>query len=371
MTETRLPVTLLTGFLGSGKSTLLNKILSHDSTDRIAVIVNEFGAVGLDHDLIEATDEEVVLMASGCLCCSIRGDLSQTLTNLLDRREQGELAFDRVVIETTGLADPAPIRQTLLVDYALVTTTVLDGVVTLVDAANGQNTLDTQFEAVSQTATADLLVLSKTDLVSDAEIETLATRLKDINPTAQIINVTEVATDPQMIFGLSGIRRGATGPQALAWMTRQDLRPVTTDPFANISGFSKTPPRPVFSPHDARIQSGSITLDTPVDDEVFDHWLDTLVALKGPNLLRVKGIVFLKGIEPPFVFHGVQHIFDRPEPLANWYPGNTTTRVVVIARDMTKAEIERSLDMLRATKSSVPQPKVFPGWDAVAPDSIT
>lgn len=367
MPETRLPVTLLTGFLGAGKSTLLNKILSDDGPDRIAVIVNEFGEVGLDHDLIQASDEEVVLMASGCLCCSIRGDLSQTLTNLLDRRKLGELAFDRVVIETTGLADPAPIRQTLLVDYALVTSTILDGVVTLVDAANGQKTLDAQFEAVSQAATADLLVLSKTDLVSCAEITNLTTRLKDINPTAQIITVTEAATDPRKMFGLSGIRRDATGHQALTWITRQEPSPEATDPLANLSGLSKGPSQPVFSPHDSRIQSGSITLETPVDDKVFDHWLDTLVALRGPNLLRVKGIVFLKGIETPFVFHGVQHIFDRPEALASWDPDNTATRIVVIARDMTQAEIERSLDMLRATKRAKPHPKVFPGWDAVKP----
>ena len=367
MPETRLPVTLLTGFLGAGKSTLLNNILSSDNPDRIAVIVNEFGEVGLDHDLIEATDEEVVLMASGCLCCSIRGDLSQTLTTLLDRREQGDLAFDRVVIETTGLADPVPIRQTLLMDYALVTTCVLDGVVTLVDAANGQKTLDAQFEAVSQAATADLLVLSKTDLVSGAEVAALTARLKDTNPTAQIITATDVATDPQKMFGLSGIRREATGPQALAWLRRQEPSPAPTDPLANLSGLSKAPSQPVFSPHDVRIQSGSITLDTPVADEVFDHWLDTLVALKGPNLLRVKGIVFLEDIETPFVFHGVQHIFDRPEPLTNWDPNDTKTRIVVIARDMTQAEIERSLDMLRATKREKPQPKVFPGWDSVKP----
>jgi G3E family GTPase len=361
MTDHRLPVTLLTGFLGAGKSTLLNKVLAQPGKEKIAVVVNEFGEVGLDHDLIEATDEEVVLLSSGCLCCSMRDDLSKTLADLIERRTRGVLDFDRVVIETTGLADPAPIRQTLLRDYYLARATHMDGVVTMVDASNGKATLDAQFEAVSQAATADLLLISKTDIAAPIATAALRRRLEKLNPTAEILNVAEAVEDPRRLWGLSALRRNADATQALNWLTRAPADAAPADPLVNLSGFAPKNLVRRFSPHDARIESASITLTEPLEDAVFDHWLDTLVALKGPDLLRVKGIVFLKGLKTPFVFHGVQHIFDRPEPLHNWPEGDTTSRVVVIARDMTNPELQRSLDMLRAT-AAPKQEEVFPGW---------
>ncbi|MBT8152580.1 GTP-binding protein [Epibacterium ulvae] len=362
MSETRLPVTLLTGFLGAGKSTLLNKVLSDGTSGRIAVVVNEFGEVGLDHDLIEATSEEVVLLTSGCICCSIQGDLAETLLDLVKRRDAGDLDFERIVIETTGLADPAPIQQTMLVDRTLTSIVYLDGVVTLVDAVNGQKTLDAQFEAVSQAATADLLLLTKTDLAQPEEIQSLRARLETLNTTAQMAEVAAAVSDPTMLWGLSGMRRDVTTIDALAWMSRDTAPAPAADPFANLSGLNLQPKTESFSPHDARIASASITLDGPLEDVVFDKWLDTLVALKGRDLLRLKGIVFIKGMEHPFVFHGVQHIFDLPVPLKNWPKGDTTSRIVVIARDMTPAQLERSLDMLRATKGDTKQAAVFPGW---------
>ncbi len=169
MNDQRIPLTLLTGFLGAGKTTLLNEVLADASAGRVAVIVNEFGEAGLDHDLMEQSSEEVILMQSGCLCCSIRGDLSNTISSLVGRKNRKEIEFDRLLIETTGLADPGPITQTLLVDAILARTTVLDGIVTVADAANGPKTLDAQFEAVSQVAMADLIIVSKTDLITAAE----------------------------------------------------------------------------------------------------------------------------------------------------------------------------------------------------------
>ena len=345
MTDPRVPVTLLTGFLGAGKTTLLNAVLSDSSAGRIAVIVNEFGEAGLDHDLIEESSDDVVLMQSGCLCCSVRGDLARTMAGLMARRNAGELSFERVVIETTGLADPGPILQTLLVDPSLARTTRMDGVVTVVDAAHGPTTLDAQFEAVSQVAMADLVVLSKTDLVTPEQIVMLEERLRAINPGLRILHAIRGEGTPDKIWGLSGLRHGAAPDQVLAWTRAADTAP---DPLANLSGLSASKPAPAsVSPHDSRIGTASVILDEPISDAAFDHWLNTLIALRGPDILRVKGIVFLKNIDAPFVFHGVQHIFDPPVQMLNWPGGDRRSRIVVIARDISRPELQRSLDMLR------------------------
>lgn len=363
-TEKRMPLTLLTGFLGAGKSTLLNKLLATPEAGRVAVIVNEFGEVGLDHDLIESSSDEVILMASGCLCCSIRGDLADTVAQLLMRRARGELSFDRIVIETTGLADPAPIQQTVLTDRILSRAVYLDGLVTVVDCANGPQTLDAQFEAVSQVATADLILLSKTDLVMPAEVDALTARLRGLNATAEITPVATVTDSPQRMWGLSGVRRDVGASDAVAWLSAPvSARSGGADPLANLSGLAPAPA--TDAPHDSRISSVSIVIEEPLQDAIFDVWLDTLIAMRGPQILRVKGIVFLQGIDHPFVFHGVQHIFDPPVPLRDWPAGDTTSRIVVIARDMTSPELSRSLDMLRSEIAPDAPPPLFPGWQPV------
>lgn len=343
--DSRIPVTLLTGFLGAGKTTVLNRILATASSGQIAVIVNEFGEAGLDHDLIEAVEDEVILMQSGCLCCSIRGDLSRTIADLLARRDAGKLNFDRVVIETTGMADPGPILQTLLVDPLLARDTRMDGIVTVVDAVNGQTTLDAQFEAVSQVAMADLILLGKIDLATTQDIDTLAARLRGLNLTAPIIRQDKGALASDRLWGLSGLRHDATRQEAISWTTP----PPAPEPFANLSGLvSNGSEKPAFTPHDTRISSVSIVIDHPLRDVAFDLWLDTLVALKGPDILRIKGIVFLEGLDTPFVFHGVQHVFDPPVPLKSWSGADRKSRIVVIGRDLTRPELQRSFDMLRA-----------------------
>ncbi|KIC40362.1 cobalamin biosynthesis protein P47K [Ruegeria sp. ANG-R] len=352
----RVPVTLLTGFLGAGKTTLLNQVLSASSSGPIAVIVNEFGEAGLDHDLIETVDGDVMLMPSGCLCCSIRGDLSDTFVKLLARKDEGILNFDRVVIETTGLADPGPILQTLLVDPYLGRNTRMDGVVTVVDAVNGPATLDAQFEAVSQVVMADLIVLSKTDLVSKTSVKAVTERLRALNPTADIIRPSDREFEPKRLWSLTSLREDARQQDALAWTTPK----VAEDPLGNLSGLKPTSTMSSattseFRRHDTDIASISIVLDEALDDDVFDRWFDTLIAYKGQDILRVKGILFLDGIDTPFAFHGVQHIFDPPVPLKNWTGEDRRTRIVLIGRNLERSEIQRSLDLLRKTQPTQTQ----------------
>jgi len=203
--DKRIPVTLLTGFLGAGKTTLLNRLVRDPAAGRVAVIMNEFGPVGLDHDLIEQSTEETILMQSGCLCCTFRGDISKTLGSLMARLKRDELDFDRVIIETTGIADPAPILHTLVVDDLIAPYYRMDGVVTLADAATGAVTLDTHSEAVSQIAMADRIVVTKTDLVSSENVAAFEARLVKLNERATRIHAQHGAVPVGSLFGISAM----------------------------------------------------------------------------------------------------------------------------------------------------------------------
>lgn len=357
--DTRIPVTLITGFLGAGKTTLLNHLVRDPKSGRIAVIMNELGDVGLDHDLIEESVEETILMEAGCICCSIRGDLIKTLGKLVARRNRGELTFDRVVIETTGIADPGPILHSLVVDQFVGQCFRMDGVVVLADAATGLATLDTQFEAVQQVAMADLIVISKVDLVSPIELSLFEARIDKINSTAKRIEADHGRVRGGALFDLSAMRGNVMSDGVSDWL---GLSPPAPDPFmgqkplAGLSGLgldkqkSASVPLPQVGSHAPlahRICSASIEVEGPIPADVFDFWLDTLIALKGSDILRIKGIVHVEGVQWPFVFHGVQHIFEAPVPLKSWAGQTTTSRIVVIARDMEEAELQASLQTLR------------------------
>jgi G3E family GTPase len=355
----RTPVTLLTGFLGAGKTTLLNELIRDPEAGRIAVIMNEFGDVGLDHDLIEEATNEVMLMQSGCICCTFRGDIVKTLTSLMARLKRGELSFDRVVIETTGIADPAPIIHTLLVDDLVARHYRFDGVVTVADAATGLATIDQHDEAVSQIAMADLIVVTKTDLVSEDDVVRFEDRIGIVNSAAPRIHADHGHVPTGRLFGLSALKEDATSDEIAQWLGIGEAHTDAHDHHHHDHDHSHHNHGPIVS--------ASIEIMEPVPANVFDLWLDMLIALKGPDILRMKGIVHVEGMEYPFVFHGVQHIFDMPVPLKSWTGSNANSRVVLIARNMTKEELTGSLDMLRMqpkeiqTKSSdVAEPVEMP-----------
>ncbi|MCV6595506.1 MAG: GTP-binding protein [Mangrovicoccus sp.] len=358
--DDRIPVTLLTGFLGAGKTTLLNHLIRDPGAGRIAVIMNELGDVGLDHDLIEAATEEIILMQSGCICCSIRGDLLTSLDALLARRDQGALDFDRIVIETTGIADPGPILHTLVVDDRTAPRYRMDGVVVLADAAAGPGTLNQQFEAVQQIAMADLIILSKTDLVTAQELAQFQTRLQSITPSAQQLCADHGQVPAGALFGLSAMRANVTTKGLSDWLgMSRDMGAAKPDPLAQLTAFAEKPQHAAplrqtgaRAALDHRISAASIEISDPIPANTFDFWLDTLIALKGPDILRVKGIVHVEDTPWPFVFHGVQHIFDAPVPLKSWSGSEMTSRVVVIARDMAQADLQASLETLRLRPNS-------------------
>ncbi len=272
-----IPVTLLTGFLGSGKTTVLNHILKQPDMAETAVIVNEFGEIGIDHLLVESATDDIVLMASGCLCCTVRSDIADTLLNLFVGRANGKVPnFVRVVIETTGLADPAPILHTLISDPLVAARYSLDGVVAVVDAVNGATTLDNQPEAVKQAAVADRLLLTKSDLATPATAEALRARLAALNPSAPIIGVAHGAVDPALLFNL-----GFYNPQTKSVDVQRWLR---DEAFAAEHAHDHDHEGLDVNRHDDRIRAFCIVRDRPISWAALATWLDALATMRGDDL---------------------------------------------------------------------------------------
>ena len=327
-----IPVTVLTGFLGSGKTTLLNRLLRSPSLARTLVVINEFGTIGLDHLLVAHAREVVVEMSSGCLCCTIRGDLARTLRDAVWRyAREGRRLFDRVIVETTGLADPAPILQTLMGDDFLLRHYRLDGVVACVDLATGAATLDVHVEAQRQAAVADRLLLTKPDLAGAADVQRLRARLAVLNPGAAQIVVADGDAPPDVLVGMSLFDPQRKTPDVRAWLRANayDGRGADEVHHAHDGHHGHDPNR-----HDARIRAFCWTHDAPIEPTALDAWLETLLAWRGPDLLRVKGLVNVAGEPGPTVIHGVQHLLHPPVRLAAWPDDDRRTRIVFIARDL-------------------------------------
>jgi G3E family GTPase len=344
------PLTIVTGFLGAGKTTFLNRTLRDPALADALVIVNEFGEIGLDHLLMEGSEDGMILMSSGCLCCTIRGDLVTTLEDLLRRRDNGRIApFGRVMIETTGLADPAPIIQAILHHPYLIQRFPLAGIVTLIDAVNGMATLDAHIEAVKQAAVADRLLISKRDLATLPDIAALEARLHQLNPGAIIVSAGDA--DGHIFDGLTLYDPTGKSPDVAAWL-RAEAYPAAGqhDHAHDDHGHAhdhhghthRHDHAHDVNRHDASIRAFCLSADRPIGASAFENFLDLLRSAHGPKLLRVKGIIALADdTGRPLVIHGVQSVFHPPMRLAAWPDGDRRSRLVFIVRDLDEAFVAR------------------------------
>lgn len=350
MNQSRIPVSILTGFLGAGKSTLLNRLLKDPGMKDAAVIINEFGEVGIDHLLVEASNDAVVELSDGCLCCTVRGELVDTLAELIDGMQTGKIKpLSRVVIETTGLADPAPVMQSVMGHPAVAQHFDLDGVVTVVDAVNGLSTIDTYPEAYKQVAVADRLILTKKTLADDHAITTLTQRLRSLNPRAPITDGdAEDAGSAAML--VNGLYDPTTKIADVDRWLKDEM--ATADDHhhhhdhehhGHGHGHEHSHDHHHHHGHDVNrhgtaIRSYSILHDEPIDPMAINMFIDLLRSTHGEKLLRVKAIVALTDRpEKPLVLHGVQSIFHPPVRLPAWPEGSDRkTRLVLITRDLSE-----------------------------------
>jgi G3E family GTPase len=333
-----IPLTVLTGFLGAGKTSLLNHLMHDPALAETAVIINEFGEIGLDHLLVRPIRDGVVLLQSGCLCCTLRGDLVEALEQLLRDLDNGRVVFRRVVLETTGLADPAPVLQTAMAHPYLVQRFRLDGVITVVDAVNGAATLDQHMESVKQVAVADRIVLTKTDLLGaerEPALRQLRARLAALNPAAALLDAAAGAATAQNLLGCGLFDPTAKSPDVTRWLAEE----AYADRQA-AHGHQHDPNR-----HDARIRAFTLTSEAPIPAAAFEMFIDLLRSLHGPKLLRLKGIVRIAE-EPdrPLVIHGVQHVLHPAVRLERWPDDDQRSRLVLITRDLTAAEVSPLFD---------------------------
>ncbi len=317
------PVTILTGFLGAGKTTLLNRILKEDHGRRIAVIENEFGEVGVDSDIIESGDEQIVEMNNGCICCTVRGDLIRILGTLKDKRDKGALKFDRVVIETTGMADPGPVAQTFFTDEDIGNYYLLDSILTVIDAKHAPQQLDEFREAQEQVGFADRILLSKTDLTGEDEIKTLIDRLKRMNPRAPIKKVHFGETPLDEVLDIRGFNLNAI---------------LELDPEFLADSHHD---------HHDQVESFVFRSEKPFDGEKLEQFLSGMIQVYGPDLLRYKGVLWMKGNPRRVVFQGV-HMMMGGDLAKPWAKGEKKGSVMIfigrkLPRDLFLAGMEQCL----------------------------
>ena len=342
------PVNVLTGFLGSGKTTLLQRLLRSPRMERTAVLINEFGEIGLDHLLVQRVDESVLVLQSGCICCSIRDDLTSALRGLLSRRERNEIPpFDRVVIETTGLADPGPILYTLLSEPVIRHHFQLGNVITTVDVVNAGLHLSRNREGIKQVAAADRLVLTKSDLAEPGQTAAVRDELARLNPSARLWDAAEDPVDLGFLLDVM-----PSGPQS------DPVRHRLEEENPRERGWTAGKPAAPggLRRHTDSVSSFSLILDRPIDWTAFGIWLSLLLNRHGDDVLRVKGILCVEGSETPVFINGVQHIVHPPQHLERWPTEDHRSRIVFITRGIDHGRLRRSMEAfcrLRVAELSV------------------
>lgn len=366
-TASLIPVTLLTGFLGSGKTTVLNHLMPQPEMADTLVIINEFGDTALDHLLVAHSRENLVMeLGSGCVCCTIRGDLVSTLRDATWRfSRNGQKQFRRVLIETTGLADPAPIVHTLMTQPQIAPKYRLDGIVATVDMATGMHTLDRHPEAVKQAAMADALLLTKADLATGEQRAALLSRLDDINPAAVRLEVRNGEIEARKVLNLGLFAAQGKAPDVTRWLREEAYK---SHSFRSVAAAQEARRDPgAFAPrtartgkahaahhdanrHDDHIRAFCFTIDEPIAEPTLVTWLDVLMSFVGSDILRVKGILNVEGQDRPVVLHGVQHIFHPPVSLSAWPGEDRRSRLVFITRDVDRNLIERTFRAFQPLK---------------------
>jgi len=329
----KLPVTLITGFLGSGKTTLLKRLLRDPGMNRAAVIINEFGEVGIDHELVASSSESMTLLSNGCLCCTVRTDLQETLRELFIKRRAGEVIdFDRVFVETTGLADPVPVLHTLQTDAMLGAQYRLDCVVTLVDAVNGLKNLDDTPEAAKQAAVADRIVITKSDIAKPGAVAALEARLERMNPYAARTVAVNGEVEVAFLRDVGPGSTRATPKELERWLAPSgEARPAEGAYLGE---------RVRAGAHDASIRSFCLWFDKPFTWDTFSAAVQVLTSLRGSDLLRVKGLVNVAGEPGPVVVQGAQHVFHPPVTLDAWTGEDRRSRIVFITRNLSRESVE-------------------------------
>jgi len=331
-----LPVMVVTGFLGSGKTTMISGLLRHPGLEDTAVLVNEFGEIGLDHLLVEHVDESTILIGQGCLCCAVREDLVVALMDLLERREAGAVpGFRRLVVETTGLADPAPILHTLLADDRLRGRCHIAGIITTVDVLHARDQLEREPECLRQAAVADRLLLTKADLATLDQMSTLQALLHSLNPAAPKVLAVGGLVDPALLFDAGLYNPATKSLDVQNWLK--------AEAYDGSHEHEHHHHHHEVNRHDAHIKALCLTIDAPLPADKFEAWLDLLLAFQGPNLLRIKGIINVAELDGPVVIHGVQHIFHPPVTLERWPSSDRRSRIVFITRDLAESVLRDTL----------------------------
>ncbi len=331
-----IPVNVVTGFLGSGKTTLLQKLLASPLLEDTAVLVNEFGEVGLDHHLLENVSEGALLLENGCVCCALRGDLRESLRDLFSRRERGVIPeFRRVVIETSGLADPVPIAYTVLTEPVIQHHFRLGNIVATVDAVNGRAQLDRNPESLKQAAVADRLILTKTDLAPAGQVNALRTELRRLNGSAVLVDSNVEYPDPERLLMDDAFDREGRDRDVDRWL--QD----------RVSGME-----PSEHPHGSQAHDGtysfSVRVDTPLDWSAFGIWMTMLLNRHGDKVLRIKGLLNVADVAAPVLINGVQHVVHPPVHLERWPDADHSSRIVFVVQGLSRERIEVSLKVFNA-----------------------